>query len=92
VSSFLFLKNIPVLIEKGVEIAKLFDSNIFCYSFDYDEWPSTHTDSDEYMRPYNGSIFDLRTSYRQIFHEARFRIDPETEASLDSSKFYKVSY
>jgi hypothetical protein len=46
----------------------------------------------EYIRPFNDSIFNLRTSYNKIFHEARFNGDPNLEGDLDSSKFYKVSY
>ena len=37
-------------------------------------------------------MFNLRTSYNKIFHEARFNEDPNLEGELDSSKFYKVSY
>lgn len=92
VSSFLFLKNIPILMEKGVAVTRLFSSQIFCFAFDFDEWPSTHTDSESYMRPYNDSIFDLRASYAKVFSEARFHVDPDLEDGLDSSKFYKVSY
>lgn len=46
----------------------------------------------EYIRPFNDSIFNLRTSYNKIFHEARFNKDPNEEGELDSSKFFKVSY
>ena len=73
-------------------MSSLFNSEIFYYQFDYDEWPSSHTDSIEYIRPFNESIFNLRTSYNKIFHEARFNEDPNLEGELDSSKFYKVSY
>ena len=86
------MKNISVLIEKGVLVSSLFNSEIFYYQFDYDEWPSSHTDSVEYIRPFNDSIFNLRESYNKIFHEARFNTDPNQEGELDSSKFYKVSY
>ena len=79
VSSFLFLKNISILIEKGVLVSSLFNSEIFYYQFDYDEWPSSHTDSVEYIRPFNDSIFNLRESYNKIFHEARFNTDPNDE-------------
>jgi hypothetical protein len=92
VSSFLFLKNINILIEKGVLVSSLFNSEIFYYQFDYDEWPSSHTDSMEYIRPFNDSLFNIRTSYDKVFHEARFNVDPNLEGDLDSSKFYKVSY
>lgn len=88
----MFLKNIPILMEKGVGVTRLFSSQIFCFTFDFDEWPSTHTDADSYMRPYNDSIFSLRTSYTSVFPEKRLHLDPDMEDGLDSSKFYKVSY
>ena len=46
VSSFLFQKNVPYLLDKGAEITPLLDSNIFSFNFDFDEWPSTHHDGD----------------------------------------------
>lgn len=41
-SAYLFTKNIQQIIEMGVEVKGLFESNIFCFDFDYDEWPGTH--------------------------------------------------
>lgn len=93
VSSFLFQKNFPDLLDKGLDVAGLLRSNIFCFTFDYDEWPSTHTDHQPYSRPYNGSVFDLRHSYRTVFHEDKFQSKGEAdEEAIDSSKVYKVSY
>ena len=42
VTSFLFHKNVSILLEKGVIINELLASKIFCFTFDFDEWPSTH--------------------------------------------------
>ena len=67
VSSFLFLNNFQNMIQKGIKIRELFDSNVFCLKFDFDEWPSTHVDASSYQRPYNQSIFEIRESYRDIF-------------------------
>ena len=39
----------------------LLESEVFYFQFDFDEWPSTHTDDETYYRPYNGNIFDIRT-------------------------------
>lgn len=91
VSSYLFTRNIPTLIEKGIEVKGLFESQIFCFQFDYDEWPATHIIREEHMRPYNSSIFNLRTSYKDVFFEPMFSSFVEEELS-DSSKIYKVSY
>lgn len=96
VSSFLFSKNIPKLMEKGVPVAPLLNSDIFCYKFDCDEWPSTHTDDQTYMRPYNKSIFDLRANYSSVFPEEHLQLDVtkagDEEVIIDSSKVYKISY
>ena len=68
------------------------DSEIFVYRFDYDEWPSTHVDDNKYSRPYNGSIFDIRECYRDIFWEQSFEAIDDESTEFDSSKIYKVSY
>ena len=60
------------LINQGINVAELFNSQVFCYTFDFDEWPSTHTDKNDYMRPYNDTIFDLRYNYTKVFHEEHF--------------------
>jgi len=57
----------------------LFNSNVFNYTFDFDEWPPTNADTRKISQPYNGSIFDLRQSYAKIFPE-QFMKDQEREA------------
>lgn len=71
-SSYLFVKILPTLIEKGVEVNELLDSNVFQYEFDYDEWPGIHTNDGEYVRPYNDSIFNIRKHYKTVFPEREF--------------------
>ena len=45
------------------------------------------------MRPYNGSLFEVRGKYREIFFEDRFEVPDEDKAQeQDSSKVYKISY
>ena len=95
VSSYLFLTNLRDLIQKGVKLSGLLNSNVFSFTFDYDEWPSTHTDDRKYIRPYNGSIFEIRNHYRSIFCEDRFEIIDEDVVAVDkvdSSKIYKITY
>lgn len=48
-------------------LTPLFDSNLFNMTIDYDEWPSSHTNKERYLRPYNGSIFQIRHDYSKIF-------------------------
>lgn len=101
VSSYLFFKNFPVLLEKAISVTPLFDSNIFSLKFDFDEWPSSHTNNETYLRPYNESIFNIRHHYRLVFSEPEFRSidepsgDGEEEIELgqiDTSKVYKITY
>jgi hypothetical protein len=101
VSSYLFLKNFPVLLEKAINVFPLLDSNVFSLKFDYDEWPSSHTNNDTHLRPYNDSIFNIRENYKVVFHEEEFRsIDDMSKngeeevkiGSIDTSKVYKIKY
>ena len=57
VFSFLFKNNLIKIVNRGVKVAKLLQSDIFCHKFDYEYWPSTHADSRTALRVYNGSIF-----------------------------------
>ena len=74
----------------------MFNSDIFKFRFDYDEWPTTHTDSGEYMRPYNGSLFRIRENYKDVFYEKKFKpIDEDNDDSkeeVDMTKVFKIRY
>lgn len=63
----MFEHNLVDLINKGVSMKDLFESNIFTYNFDYDEWPATNADTSKALAPYNGSIFKLRYQYGSVF-------------------------
>ena len=91
VSSFLFAGNFKQLIEKGVIVASLLtdESKIFRYSIDYDQWISNHTNDGEYLRPYNGSLFNLMNQYNKIFSGPEFEAIDEKEAS---HKIFKISF
>lgn len=71
VSSYLFRHNLPTLMEKGIAIENLIcdESSIFKVQFDFDEWPSNHTDEDTYIRAYNASYFHVRFHYKECFPE-----------------------
>lgn len=43
ISFFLFQQNLPILLKKGIKIAQLLNSQIFYYTFDFQEWPQIHT-------------------------------------------------
>ena len=72
VSSYLFLKNLPVFLEKVIHCHELLNSEVFSRKFDFDEWPSSHTNEDSILRPYTGSIFKVRHAYKDVFHEEEF--------------------
>ena len=74
-------------------MADLFASNIFCYQFDYDEWPSSHNDDSYQIRPYNGGIFELRMKYYDVFPEEKFKILTELEEdAIESDSLHKIKY
>lgn len=71
-SSYLFQKNFAVLIMRGVSLSKLVESNVFCYRFEYDQWPNRHDNPEVAQAPFNGSIFDIRYRYKEIFWQDQF--------------------
>jgi len=93
-SSYLFEKNLPILLQKGIVLHDLFASDVFTFKYDYDEWPTTHTDPETYIRPYNSSLFRLRENYRKVFAEKNF--DPIenqlNDGPMDMTKVYKIKY
>ena len=94
-SSYLFMNNLPILLQKGIVLHDLFSSNVFSFQYDYDEWPTTHTDPETYIRPYNGSLFRLRENYKKVFHEDNFIAieDMMDEGqAMDMTKVYKIKY
>jgi len=94
VSSYLFRKCFHKMVEKGIEVAQLLNSHVFSFTLDFDEWPSIHTDDESYIRPYNGSILDLRNKYREVFPEESFEplhLDDD-ENQVESNKLHKIKY
>lgn len=74
-------------------VSALLASDIFCYVFDFDEWPSTSSDDSELVRAYNGNSLDIRSAYRDVFHEHQFRIlDEQEEDLIQSNKIHKIRY
>ena len=71
----------PILLEKGISVAPLLQSKVFCMEFDYDEWPGNHTVATACIRPYSESIFHLRDRYQDVFPEAEFAVQDNKEGS-----------
>ena len=66
---------------------------MFFFTFDYDEWPSTHTNKETVIRPYSHSIFSIRQHYLTTFPEVSFeRPTEETQAKTDTSRIFKINY
>jgi hypothetical protein len=56
------------LLEKGIKLTPLFESEIFNYVFEFESWPPIHEDSSDYMVPFNGSKFHLKDNYKGLFN------------------------
>ena len=100
VSSYLFTKNLPVFLEKGIHCHSLLDSQVFSRQFDFDEWPSSHTNDETHLRPYTGSIFKVRHAYKEVFHEDEFKTIQEQNQeaeiaggdAIENNKIFKIRY
>lgn len=86
ISSFLFKKNMHLIFEKGIEIKALLDSKIFNMEFEYEEWPAIHVNNETVRRPYNNSIFKLRTEYEKLFPEECFQPINEDPGTANPSE------
>jgi hypothetical protein len=92
-SSYLLCKIMTEIIDMGIEVCDVFNSKIFNFEFDYDEWPGTHTNEESCFRPYNGSIYKIRNSYRMVFPEDEFEeMNDDAHDKIESSKVFKISY
>ena len=87
-----------VILSKGIKVSHLFDSKVFHVQFDFDEWPSTHTNDTEVVKPYDGTFFLLRNKFKEVFPEETFH---KTEAKVvngnlveyeDVSKVKSINY
>ena len=91
--SFLFEDNFTALVRKGVEINQLLMSNLFCHQFDLESWPQFHTNNETMIMPYDGSIFDLRSSYERVFPELAEDEQFQQRARQNVNyKVYKIKY
>lgn len=59
--SYLFEKNLVHIMLKGIEVANLFNSNVFYQEFDSQDWATIHHDPKQMIVPYNGCLFSLKT-------------------------------
>ena len=88
-------KIFPELVEKGITIRPLLDSNVFNHEFDMDEWPANHYNPTECTRAYNENFFLIGNDYNKVFPEKNYLsfddMGPAETAAL-SGKIHKIKY
>lgn len=65
----MFEHNFVLLLQQDICLKDLLNSDIFNHRFEFYEWPAIHTDAKDLICPYNGSIFNLRQNYKEVFGE-----------------------
>lgn len=88
----LFTENLVSLINKGVTLRTLFDSNVFKLPIDSAEWPSAHKVTSFMLKPYDGSVFDLRFNYEKVFPKVSKSDTKVFGANVDSKRMFKIKY
>jgi hypothetical protein len=76
-------------------MVNLLRSEVFNYSFDYDEWPSSHFNAEDVSKPYNGSVFDIRykRTYTSLFPEIEEMNDEDNvDETGKKRQIYKIKY
>jgi hypothetical protein len=53
-SSYLFYKNMPLILSKGIKVSDLLNSSVFKLYFKNEKWPDTHACNETAFMPYNG--------------------------------------
>lgn len=48
-------------------MSQLLGSDIFCYKITFEEWDQVCYENQDLILPFNGSIFDIRSSYNAVF-------------------------
>ena len=67
---------------------------------EFEEWPSVHRNVEEMTMPYNGSVFNLRNAYEEVFKEfveAEEESERNKEADIYESddkeeSVYRITY
>lgn len=89
-----------MLMEKGIELSDLLNSNIFYYKFDFQDWPTIHENPSALILPYNDNIFRLRDYYESMFgklddfnfHLQGKNIRPSLNFTKEIKKVKKIKY
>lgn len=98
VYSHLFLNNLVDLLNKNVTMTGIFNSKVFNHPFDYDEWPTTNSNTEKQLQPYNSSVFKLRYEYSNIFQKIwradykKETLEMEGKYNTNEQKVFKIKY
>ena len=87
----LFNYNVIELINKGVKMTPLFKSKVFNHTFDFDEWPSTNSNTIKAMAPFNESMFKLRHYYQDVFPKIYKRDEKMANKKKKQSNYFHES-
>jgi hypothetical protein len=90
-SSYLFTNNLLKIMNKGIDTNNLIGSAVFNCKFQFDEWPSTHSNLEKMITGYSGSLFDLRFKYKEIFPELAEQ-DVEEEEYGEVKQLQTITY
>ena len=96
--SFRMFKDIFLdLLHKELELTPLLMSNIFYKRLEFEDWPSAHTNLEKMFIPFNGSLFEMRHSYDQIFPDLGDpqnddKFESHEEEDNESNKYYSIVY
>ena len=80
------------MLKNAIPVKGILESNIFNMTFDFDGWPGNHMNKEEYLRPYNESLFLLRYHYKTVFPESEFDSEIKIGGEIDMGKVYKIKY
>jgi hypothetical protein len=87
------------MIQKGVDMERLFKSEILNHTLDFVEWPDIHHDTRRILVPYSETFFTTRFSYHQIFpqqwaeeEEEKARMELDGGKAARGAKRYKIQY
>jgi hypothetical protein len=74
-------------------LSSLVESNVFKFKLDFDQWPNAHPNKEPCVKPFNGSLFDIRYRYKDVFIDKEFAICHDSETSSNEHmKIYKIAY
>ena len=75
----MFKENLKEILNIGIGVNDLLESDIFCHQFDYDEWPQTSNDPSTFTVPYNDTKFSLRTKYEK---HMGYKVDEDYQKAI----------